>query len=213
MPVADAIDDSAVVLVVDDDSGLRTALGDLLRASGFAAKLFASATDLLAHSMPEGPHCLVLDVLLPGFGGLELQDHLIEQGMGTPIVFITGHGDIPMSVRAMKAGAAEFLTKPFKDTELLEAIKRALARSAAQHKEDADLRLVRARYAALTPRQRQVMRLVTTGMLNKEIAAELGTTEIMIKVHRRNVMAKMGAKSLPALVRMADRLALDPPPH
>lgn len=211
MLIPDATDQSAVVLVVDDDIGLRTALGDLLRASGFAVQLFASAQDLLSHRMPDGPHCLVLDVLMPGFSGLELQDHLIEQGMGTPIVFITGHGDIPMTVRAMKAGAAEFLTKPFKDTELLEAIKRALARSAARQKEDADLRQVRDRYAALTPRQRQVMRLVTTGMLNKEIAAELGTTEVMIKVHRRNVMAKMGADSLPALVRMADRLALGSP--
>jgi FixJ family two-component response regulator len=198
----------AVVLVVDDDPGLRIALGDLLKSAGFPVRLFASAEELLAHPMPTGPHCLVLDVHLPGPSGLDLQAHLAQQKTGTPIVFITGHGDIPTSVRAMKAGAVEFLTKPFGEADLLNAVAGAVERSAAVHEDADDLRSIRERYQKLTHRQKEVMLLVTEGMLNKEAAGVLGTTEIMVKVHRRNVMAKMAAKSLPDLVRMADRLDL-----
>jgi FixJ family two-component response regulator len=201
----------AVVLVVEDDSRVRVALGDLLRSAGFAVQMFGSAQELLEQSLPRGPHCLVLDVHLPGLNGLDLQARLLEERIGTPIVFITAHGDVPMSVRAMKAGAIEFLTKPFSDTELLDGVRRAIERSAAKQGEDADLGAVRERYGRLTPRQRQVMLFVTNGMLNKQIAAELGTTEIMVKVHRRNVMAKMAAESLPDLVRMADKLGLRTP--
>jgi FixJ family two-component response regulator len=201
----------AVVFVVEDDSRVRVALGDLLRAAGFRVQMFGSAQEMLEQRMPQGPHCLVLDVHLPGLNGLDLQARLLEERIGTPIVFITGHGDIPMSVRAMKAGAIEFLTKPFSDTDLLNGVQRAIERSAARQEEDSELGAVRERYGRLTPRQREVMLFVTNGMLNKQIAAELGTTEIMVKVHRRNVMAKMAAESLPDLVRMADKLGLRTP--
>lgn len=162
----------AVVLVVEDDSSVRVALGDLLRVAGFTVQTFGSAQELLEQRMPDGPHCLVLDVHLPGLNGLDLQARLLEKRIGTPIVFITAHGDIPMSVRAMKAGAIEFLTKPFSDTELLEGVRRAIEKSAAKQGEDAHLGAVRERYGRLTPRQRQVMLFVTNGMLNKQIAAE-----------------------------------------
>jgi len=198
----------AIVLVVEDDGRVRTALGDLLVSAGYKVETFDSAQELLKKSMPEGPHCLVLDVHLPGLSGLDLQARLVEEGIATPIVFITGRGDVRMSVRAMKAGAFEFLTKPFRDDELLGAVRRATERSAARQQDEVELRTLQERYAGLTPRQRQTMLLVTNGMLNKEVASELGTSEIMVKVHRRHVMTKMAAGSLPDLVRMADRLGL-----
>ena len=198
----------AVVLVVDDDSMVRDALGNLLRSAGFEVRLYQSAKELLEGPMPSGPHCLVLDVHLPGLSGLELQARLVDQGVGTPIVFITGDGDIPMSVRAMRAGASEFLTKPVDDIRLLDAVERAVEQSARRQAEEAELRVIRERYSRLTPRQREVMLRITNGLLNKEVAADLGITEITVKVNRRQVMEKMVAKSLPDLVRMADRLGL-----
>ncbi|MGD0679200.1 MAG: response regulator [Polyangiaceae bacterium] len=198
----------AVVLVVDDTAQVRVALGDVLRSAGYLVELFGSAQAVLDRAMPEGPHCLVLDVHMPEVSGLDLQARLVEKRIGTPIVFITGHGDIPMSVHAMKAGAFEFLTKPFRDDQLLYAVERAIEQSAARQQDAASLNRLQERYARLTTRQREVMLLVTNGMLNKEVAVEMGITEVMIKVHRRQVMAKMLAGTLPDLVRMADRLGL-----
>jgi FixJ family two-component response regulator len=200
--------DQAVVVVVDDDHAVRAAVGDLLRSAGFEVQLFGSAQELLEQAMPNRPHCLVLDVHLPGLSGLDLQERLVELRTGTPIVFLTAHGDIPMSVRAMKAGAFEFLTKPPNDVALIDGVRRAIERSVLTREHDRELHAIRERYAALTPRQREVMVLVTKGLLNKQVAAELGITEIMVKVHRRHVMAKMEAGSLPNLVRIADRLDL-----
>jgi FixJ family two-component response regulator len=200
--------DQPVVVVVDDESAVRTALGDLLCSAGFEVLLFGSAQELLEQTMPDRPHCLVLDVHLPGLSGLDLQERLVELRTGTPIIFLTAHGDIPMSVRAMKAGAFEFLTKPPSDVVLIDAVQQAIERSVTTRERETELRAILERYAVLTPRQREVMALVTKGLLNKQIAAELGTSEIMVKVHRRHVMAKMEAGSLPNLVRMADRLGL-----
>jgi len=198
--------DSAVVYVVDDDVGVLDATRGLLASVGLAVKTFRSASEFLLSERPEAPACLVLDVRLPGLSGLNLQRHLAETGMSIPIVFITGHGDIPMSVQAMKGGAVEFLTKPFRDQHLLDAVMDAIARDRVARQQSAELGEFRRRYESLTPRERQVMARVVAGCLNKQIAFELGTSEITVKVHRAQVMRKMQVESLAALVQSAERL-------
>jgi FixJ family two-component response regulator len=201
----------AIVCVVDDDAALRESLTNLLRSVGLQVAAFASAQEFLRCPRPEVPSCLVLDVRLPGLSGLDLQRRLADGDLTMPIIFITGYGDIPMTVQAMKAGAVEFLTKPFRDQDLLDAIHQALARDRTAHAQRAKSEDLRRRYRALTPRERDVLALVVTGLLNKQIAAELGTSEAAVKVHRQHVMAKMGAGSLAGLVRMADQLGIPTP--
>jgi FixJ family two-component response regulator len=198
----------ATVFVVDDDAPMRESLMNLIRSVGLRAELFASAREFLRSKHPDVPSCLVLDVRLPGLSGLDLQRRTTEAGMEIPIIFITGHGDIPMSVRAMKAGAVEFLTKPFRDQDLLDAIEQALERDRKARDQRAAIEELRSRFASLTPREREVMARVVAGLLNKQIGAELGTSETTVKIHRHQVMEKMGAASLPELVRMADRLGI-----
>lgn len=197
-----------VVFVVDDDPSIRDALEDLLHSVGLEARLFGSTREFLHSERPDAPGCLVLDVRLPGPSGLDFQRDLASSGIHLPIVFISGHGDIPMSVRAMKAGAVEFLTKPFRDQELLDAINAAIERDRAQRRDAELLAELRERVAALTAREREVLALVVSGRPNKQIASELGVSEITVKVHRGQMMRKMRARSLPELVRMADRLGL-----
>lgn len=196
------------VIVVDDDPGVREAVDGLLRSVGLQVKALASVAEFLQQGRPEGPTCLVLDVRLPGRSGLDLQRELTESGMHVPIVFITGHGDIPMTVQAMKGGAVGFLTKPFRDQDLLDAIQEGLARDREWLESEKETEVLRARYETLSPREREVMSLVVTGRLNKQIAGDIGLSEITVKVHRSHAMRKMRASSLPDLARMADRLQL-----
>jgi FixJ family two-component response regulator len=198
------------VFIVDDDASVREAIRGVVRSVGLKAEAFESAQDFLSREPPTGPSCLVLDVRLPGVSGLDVQLELARSQMQIPIIFITGYGDIPMTVRAMKAGALEFLTKPFRDQELLDAVQQALERDRANRQRAAEAAALQKRYETLTERERQVMRLVAAGRLNKEIAAELGTAEITVKVQRSQVMRKMQAESVTDLVRMADRLATNP---
>ena len=198
-----------VVFVIDDDASVRAALSSLARSVGLRVEVFASASEFLATKRTDdAPSCLILDVRLPGMSGLHFQVELAKANSIIPIIFITGHGDIPMSVKAMKAGAVEFLTKPFRDQDLLDAIQVALERARSRDESEKAVSELRAKFETLTPREKEVMARVTGGLLNKQIAAELGVSEVTVKVHRGNVMQKMGAKSLADLVRMADTLAI-----
>ena len=202
---------SGVVFVIDDDPSMRAALEDLVSSVGLQVRLFASPQEFLQSNPPDTLGCLVLDVRLPGMSGLAFQNELARAGIALPVIFITGHGDIPMSVRAMKAGAVEFLTKPFHDQELLDAIHTAITRDKERRRGALIAVELQERYAALTERERQIMALVVTGRANKQIAAELDLSEMTVKVHRGQVMRKMKAGSLPELVRMADRLGASNP--
>jgi FixJ family two-component response regulator len=199
-------EEQPVVFVIDDDPSVRDALAGLLRSVGLEVLSFGSTREFLQSKRPDAPGCLVLDVRLPGRSGLDFQRELAESGIQVPIVFITGHGDIPMSVRAMKAGAIEFLTKPFHDQELLDAIQLGIERDRARRRDGLAVADLRERLDSLTPREREIMALVVTGRMNKQIAADLEVSEITVKVHRGQVMRKMRARSLAELVRMADRL-------
>ncbi|MFY9894810.1 MAG: response regulator transcription factor [Xanthobacteraceae bacterium] len=198
----------SIVFVVDDDAAVRVAIGSLLRSVGLEVEVFGTAAEFLKSKSPDGAACLVLDIRLPGVSGLDFQAELAKANIHIPIIFITGHGDIPMTVRAMKAGAVEFLTKPFRDQDLLDAVQIALERDRTRRGQDQAVLQLRNLYEALTPRERQVIGFVTAGWMNKQIAAELGVSEITVKVHRGSGMKKMGARSLADLVRMADALGI-----
>jgi FixJ family two-component response regulator len=196
----------AVVIIIEDDASMREAIMTLIETVGLNGHMYASGQEFLQHAPPDGPSCLVLDVRLPGLSGLNLQRELARRGMDIPIIFITGHGDIPMSVQAMKAGAVEFLTKPFRDQDLLDAIAQALERDRAARRQRADMTALRQRYDTLTAREREVMRLTVAGLLNKQIASELGTSEKTVNIQRGRMMQKMQADSIAALVRIAEKL-------
>jgi len=199
---------SPAVFVVDDDASVRESLSDLLLSIGLRVETFASAAEFLQSKLPDAAGCLVLDVRLPGLSGLDFQAELASAGIRIPIVFMTGHGDIPMTVRAMKAGAVEFLTKPFREQDMLDAIQAALEKDRARREQDSKVSDLRNLFDSLTNREQEVIGLVTAGLMNKQIAAEIGVSEITVKVHRSNVMRKMRAKSLADLVRMADALGI-----
>jgi FixJ family two-component response regulator len=203
-------DSNACVVVIDDDPGFRESLGRLLRSVGLQPRLFASVADFVGSELPDSPTCLVLDVRLPGRSGLDFQRDLAAAGVALPIVFITGHGDVPMSVQAMKAGAIEFLTKPFRDQDLLDAVNVGLARDRARRENDEALSALRARFEELTARERAILLQVVAGRLNKQIAGDMGITETTVKVHRSNMMRKIEAASMAELCRMVDKLKLLP---
>ncbi|MGY8709756.1 response regulator transcription factor [Bradyrhizobium sp. 18BD] len=198
----------SLVIIVDDDRTVREGLDSLLRSVGLDTWLFGSPAELLQSSAPDVPGCIVLDVRLPGLSGLDLQNQLSKQGVDLPIIFMTGHGDIPMTVRAMKAGAVDFLSKPFRDQDMLDAVTAAIERDTQRRAEAAAKDEIRTRYETLTSREREVMAHVVTGLMNKQIAGQIGLSEITVKIHRRNVMSKMGVRTVADLVRRAEALAL-----
>jgi FixJ family two-component response regulator len=197
-----------VVFVVDDDASVRNGLANLFRSVGLQSAVFGSASELLRSKLPDVPSCLVLDVRLPGLSGLDFQTELAKANIHIPIIFMTGHGDIPMSVQAMKAGAIDFLSKPFRDQDMLDAVATAIARDRKRRESEKAVAGLRALFATLTAREREVMALATAGLMNKQIAAELGVSEITVKIHRGHAVKKMGAKSLADLVRMAETLGI-----
>ena len=199
---------NAFVFVVDDDTSIRESLRNLIRSAGLSVQTFASAKEFLANPRPNAPSCLVLDVQLPGLSGLDLQQELVKDGVQIPIIFITGHGDIPMTVRALKAGAVDFLTKPFRDQDMLDAVSKAIEHDRKRRKDHKAMLDLRSLFDSLTPREQEVLALVAGGLLNKQIAADIGLAEITVKIHRGHLMKKMGARSLADLVRMAEILGV-----
>jgi FixJ family two-component response regulator len=209
--MTEAVETEAIVFVVDDDPSMRKALSNLFRSVGLRAEVFGSARELLESELPEVASCLVLDIRLPGPSGLDFQAELAKANIQIPIIFMTGHGDIPMTVKAMKAGAVDFLTKPFRDQDMLDAVAIAIDRDRTRRKDEKIVAELRAVFETLTARERDVLALVASGLMNKQIAAEIGLAEITVKIHRGHIMRKMGAKSLADLVRMAEMLGVRRP--